>query len=76
MEVNGQQLAPPAVPAVKNPGADYIGGWLGPGAGLDFRVREKCRGAAVQPVMLAAVRNRVQNTYRKSRSKTEDREPQ
>jgi len=36
---------PPAVPVVKNSGADYVGDWLGPSAGLDFWMRDKFRAS-------------------------------
>jgi hypothetical protein len=35
MRVGGQLHAPAALPPEKRPGTDYIGGWVGPRAGLD-----------------------------------------
>jgi hypothetical protein len=42
MEVSGQLHAAAALPPVKNPGTHWIGGWVGPRAGLDgFGVEKK-----------------------------------
>jgi hypothetical protein len=59
MGVSGQRHAPAALyPLGKNPGTHWIGGWMGPRAGLDAGARIKirpCRGSnldrpIVQPV--------------------------
>jgi hypothetical protein len=35
MEVSGQIYTPAALPPGERPGTHYIGGWVGPRAGLD-----------------------------------------
>jgi hypothetical protein len=35
MTVSGQRHAPAALPLGKKPGTDWVGGWVGPSAGLD-----------------------------------------
>jgi hypothetical protein len=36
MGVDGHRLAPAALPLGKRPCTNYIGGWVGPRAGLDW----------------------------------------
>jgi hypothetical protein len=50
MGVSSQHHAPAALtPGERDPGTHYIGGWVGPRAGLDAEVRGKilclCRGS-------------------------------
>jgi hypothetical protein len=42
MEVGGQLHASATLPAVKNIGTHWIGGWVGPRAGLDGLEKRKC----------------------------------
>jgi hypothetical protein len=41
MDVSSQLHAPAALPSGKNPGTHWIGGWVGPRAGLDAVVKRK-----------------------------------
>jgi hypothetical protein len=48
MEVSGQIHAPAALPLKeKDPGAHWIGGWVGPKAGLDSVVKVKLPSASL-----------------------------
>jgi hypothetical protein len=61
MEMSGQIHAPAAIPPGKRaPGTHWIGGWVGPGAGLDAVARRKipssCRDSKSQIIQLVAQR--------------------